>query len=370
MIENIIGLEKNNKKIIAHAVHSNKTHPYYLIKCLLCNKEMIGIKGQIEYPCICLKRKNRVKIGDKFGHLVVSGEEFIDKDQFNKWVVPCDCTYLGCTVKNKPVIINHLIHSYITSCGCLKSGKYKIGYIENNRKLISVEGVKDGRRIVKVECLTCKKIVIGVAAILLNHPCRSCVFKKYRVIVGQKFEFLTVINDEYRNEDGFWVAECKCICGKIKTIAVKNLYTNLKTCGCRYSTPRTEEEQWKIGFDVWKYRIKRDNRKSALFLNEWVNLSKSNCYICGCKPMQPLYQNGGSEKKNGLDRIDSSKEYTIENCRPCCKFHNIMKKNYSFEKFMNLCLIAVNHQIKLKLENKENLDPIYKEISDNLNKII
>lgn len=36
----------------------------------------------------------------------------------------------------------------------------------------------------------------------------------------------------------------------------------------------------------------------------------------------------------GIDRVDSSKSYTIENSVPCCKICNQMKNNMSLEEFM------------------------------------
>lgn len=40
---------------------------------------------------------------------------------------------------------------------------------------------------------------------------------------------------------------------------------------------------------------------------------------------------------NGIDRLDSSKPYTIENCRPCCKDCNYMKGTYDPATFIERC---------------------------------
>lgn len=37
---------------------------------------------------------------------------------------------------------------------------------------------------------------------------------------------------------------------------------------------------------------------------------------------------------NGIDRLDSSKPYTLENCRPCCKDCNYMKGTYDPKTFI------------------------------------
>ena len=40
---------------------------------------------------------------------------------------------------------------------------------------------------------------------------------------------------------------------------------------------------------------------------------------------------------NGIDRLDSSKPYTLENCRPCCKDCNYMKGTYDPSTFIERC---------------------------------
>lgn len=43
---------------------------------------------------------------------------------------------------------------------------------------------------------------------------------------------------------------------------------------------------------------------------------------------------GDSIDTIGIDRIDSSKGYTIENCTPCCATCNYMKRHHSLEKWI------------------------------------
>ena len=40
------------------------------------------------------------------------------------------------------------------------------------------------------------------------------------------------------------------------------------------------------------------------------------------------------ELVNGIDRLDSSKGYTINNCVPCCSKCNLMKSNFKKEDFL------------------------------------
>ena len=47
------------------------------------------------------------------------------------------------------------------------------------------------------------------------------------------------------------------------------------------------------------------------------------CYYCG------------ELNANGIDRLDSTKHYTKDNCVPCCFICNRMKNKYSFNVFMD-----------------------------------
>lgn len=60
----------------------------------------------------------------------------------------------------------------------------------------------------------------------------------------------------------------------------------------------------------------------ALTKEEYIALRKQSCYICGY-----------GETSVGIDRVDSSKGYIPENCRPCCFPCNIMKGDLTLEAF-------------------------------------
>ena len=46
---------------------------------------------------------------------------------------------------------------------------------------------------------------------------------------------------------------------------------------------------------------------------------------------------------NGLDRRDSSKGYSVENCVPCCSEINYLKGRLNHDKFIALCLEVAAH---------------------------
>ncbi len=51
---------------------------------------------------------------------------------------------------------------------------------------------------------------------------------------------------------------------------------------------------------------------------------------------KPCFVKGCMDTVTGLDRIDPAKSYTIDNVRPCCEGHNIIRLDYSDMEFYKL----------------------------------
>lgn len=70
---------------------------------------------------------------------------------------------------------------------------------------------------------------------------------------------------------------------------------------------------------------------SSLTLEEFMTFWEKPC-IFGC-PISTV----------GLDRIDSSKGYSLGNVQSMCSEHNLMKRAHSTSKFVDLCKQVVNY---------------------------
>lgn len=75
---------------------------------------------------------------------------------------------------------------------------------------------------------------------------------------------------------------------------------------------------------------------------EFLSIIQQNCYYCGEPPQARSTRQGRVGNKtlfktpvNGIDRIDSSKDYTIDNCVPCCSKCNYMKQSFSQKDFLS-----------------------------------
>lgn len=128
------------------------------------------------------------------------------------------------------------------------------------------------------------------------------------------------------------------------------------------TTPETQVSKYKLAgmkrhdperaIKVCRYYTKRNGlrRRGHDFLlskNEFFLLSIANCHYCGLEPQGTCYpttKKGGRKSKmeydhdrpskfNGIDRIDSSKGYSIDNCVTCCKHCNYAKRSMSVNEF-------------------------------------
>ena len=69
------------------------------------------------------------------------------------------------------------------------------------------------------------------------------------------------------------------------------------------------------------------------------DLIYKNCFYCNEEPKdhpsENRYKYGkGLYKRNGIDRLDNTRGYTIDNCVPCCTRCNTIKLDASYDEFI------------------------------------
>ena len=89
-----------------------------------------------------------------------------------------------------------------------------------------------------------------------------------------------------------------------------------------YSTYRTSANRRGLNFDI-----------GVDFFTENVVKSCSYCGDALTSIKKSQSKSGGDFLYTGIDRIDSSKGYTEDNCVPCCKVCNTMKWDLTIEQF-------------------------------------
>lgn len=157
-------------------------------------------------------------------------------------------------------------------------------------------------------------------------------------IENERFGKLVALSREgTQNNNAIW--KCKCDCGNTKLVRLDHLRHG-STCSCGCLPPHTQKPSGRSNFE----RLYRVYVKGAVKRNYTFDLSKiqfealvqANCWYCGVEPIQVMLNShsNGAYIYNGIDRIDNTIGYTIENCVTCCKVCNRAKREMSYDEFM------------------------------------
>ena len=151
------------------------------------------------------------------------------------------------------------------------------------------------------------------------------------------FTILELDHETYDKEKQRKRSYFKCLCNRCHRISIVRADHVIKSipykacCYCRDDLQReiaakkypkeTKYERERIN----SIRSNANNRKIPMLLSkdEIKQFLYKPCYYCG------------QEKCMGVDRIDSSKGYTKENCVPCFFICNRIKNKYSLDVFLD-----------------------------------
>lgn len=217
-------------------------------------------------------------IGKKFGRLtVISFNNKVGEYQY--YLCRCDCG------NEKVVNIHNLKTGGTKSCGCLLK--------ESSAK-------------------TCKSRTVD--------------------FTGQRFGRLLVIEmaPQIKKKQVLW--KCKCDCGNEVIVNRRELKAgHTKSCGCLHKEllrkPPGEAALTQL-FNSYKGAARRRNYEFRLTRDEFKSLVTSNCYYCGKPPERVQYGKNhsyGGLQRNGIDRVNNTKGYILENVVPCCLHCNMSK---------------------------------------------
>jgi hypothetical protein len=194
----------------------------------------------------------------------------------------------------------------------------------------------------------------------------SSIHQSTKNLLGQRFGKL-IVKEFYgykhvgsKDRAAFWV--CKCDCGNTScSRGAFLLRGSTKSCGCsnkehmeRLKRRRTRKEgssASRLAYCNYRYRSKKNNIDFQLTYEEAMKLFTSNCNYCDGPPMQISGKWGGYNGTflhSGIDRIDSSLGYTVENSVPCCWWCNRAKNSSSIEEFKEWATRLYKHMIEGK----------------------
>lgn len=170
---------------------------------------------------------------------------------------------------------------------------------------------------------------------------------KRKDIAGQRFGFLVAISPSHLNKHKHLLWVFLCDCGKYKEIPAQSVINGrTKSCGCKQKELQNLK---KIKSDkdssckslMWDYKKGAKNRGYSFELSfeRFKHLTSRNCFYCGRSPENVSLRKGKISvipySYNGIDRVDNSRGYEIDNVVPCCFICNRAKSTLSQEEFIS-----------------------------------
>ena len=160
-------------------------------------------------------------------------------------------------------------------------------------------------------------------------------------LVGKLFNGWTVLK-RLPNKRGnrYWLCQCKC--GRTASVPTYYLTKGYST-KCLYCAKHTKdiykEELPKVFWNKIKWNAKRRKMKVVVSREEAYKIflnQDRKCNLTGMSIRLPSYGTD-TEWTASLDRIDSSKGYTIDNVQWVHKDVNRIKNIFSEEYFVSIC---------------------------------
>lgn len=175
--------------------------------------------------------------------------------------------------------------------------------------------------------------------------CRNCNEQHYREqvlnIENDTFKVLSIDQEETAKNSRHtkYFVQCKK-CGKIFSRRASVIRQSLNSIVCSNCRKLRNNKPLNVirykEYCYYRSGAKHRNLEWNLTEEQFANLINKNCFYCGELPSkrQSVSYKTDYELVNGIDRIDSTKGYTIDNCVPCCSKCNLMKNNLKKEDFL------------------------------------
>jgi hypothetical protein len=130
-----------------------------------------------------------------------------------------------------------------------------------------------------------------------------------------------------------WKVRCLS-CGKTSQSTSQGVRDKACTCrGERRAEPRAALSKRLVS--SWGFHAKRHNRDWSLTAVDLMGLIFLPCHYCGNSGGNCMRFDGRMVDYNGLDRVDNSRGYTIDNVVACCGTCNMAKRAMSYRGFLD-----------------------------------
>ena len=182
------------------------------------------------------------------------------------------------------------------------------------------------------------------------------------ILPNQIFNSLTTISKTKggHQQHAKWI--CRCICGKM--VLVRSYYLihgKRKHCGCLTNEHRFYKKPYFHLYTTLKRTAKHREKECNLTFEEFLTFtSQLNCHYCGVSILWNQRSKDGVSGPYNLDRIDSSKGYSISNCVVCCGLCNYTKSDFfTYNEMLQIGEVIKNvrNQRTLKLVQLAGFEP-------------
>jgi hypothetical protein len=288
--------------------------------------------------------------GEKFGRLTVIVLEKIYHTKHNRksyWKCACDC--------GKITIVRgvNLTSGNTASCGC---DRHKGNRTPDTNFIFLYNAYRNRAKIKNLEFSLSKEDFKK----LTKSNCYYCDIEPSQIKTRSNSNvFPYVYNgiDRIDNKKGYILNNCRPCCKHCNTMkwtmTVKEFKEKLNSILEKEENIENNIPISLIKFEkglneVFNYYIARAGTRNIPFVltkEKFAELSQNSCYYCGSVPKEHVRKGKYNQNfiYNGIDRLDSSKGYTNENCVSCCEICNRMKNTLSKEEFLTHIHKIVNH---------------------------
>jgi hypothetical protein len=169
----------------------------------------------------------------------------------------------------------------------------------------------------------------------------KAIEKAKNFFISKRFGALVPIAFEcIRRGARHWL--CECDCGKLAIVNGASLKNgSSKSCGCGRVTSRqlpSGDAAKNRLFDQYTNNARSRELTFSISREQFFRLVTQPCHYCGDAKTSSMLKRipnlNGDFLYTGIDRVDSSKDYEIKNCVPCCAMCNRMKLDLSAAEFL------------------------------------
>ena len=176
--------------------------------------------------------------------------------------------------------------------------------------------------------------------------------------IGERYGRL-LVTKKAPSKHGYARWWCLCDCGKTKNVSGTCLQQGrIKSCGCLRRETATQraainsksnelaagEAACNLLYAVYRHNAEIRSRDFSITKEQFRELTSSNCFYCNLIPtgVYKASSKTGVYIYNGIDRKQNEVGYVIENCVPCCKTCNWMKRMQTQAEFLDACRRVVD----------------------------